>query len=49
MEEDEMMIGRLALFELLLQVHENAEGDSRAQRGEESYSEPHEREQCVFH
>ena len=48
-EADEMMIGCLALAQLLLQVHENAEDDSRAQRGEKSYGEPHKGEQCVFH
>ena len=48
-EEDEMMNGCLALAQLLLQVHENVESDSRAQRGEKGYGEPHKREQCVFH
>ena len=43
------MIGCLALAQLLLEVHESAESDSRAQRGEKGYGEPHKREQCVFH
>ena len=44
-----MMIGCSALAQLLLQVHEDAESDSRAQRGEKGYGEPHKRKQCVFH
>ena len=48
-EEDETMIGCLALAQLLLKIHKSAESDSRAQRGEKGYSEPHKGEQCVFH
>ena len=42
-------IGCLTLPQLLLQVHEDAESDPCAQRGQKGYGEPHESEQCVFH